>query len=261
MNAPILPEKPIIALLSDFGNRDYYVSSMKGLLLSACKYVNIIDLSHEISHQDVMHGALFLHCLGRDFPEGSIITAVVDPGVGSNRAAIAGYDDHYYFVGPDNGLFSLLASPESKWFKLPIPESSTKTFHGRDIFAPAAAAIASHTELERLGTPIETINKIAIPTVSISHSNIDGEIIYKDAFGNMITNITPNLSENSDTLTIESAEKSSYKARRVSSYHQGESDELIFLKGSWNFIEVAVKNNSAAKLFSLSVGDKVSIRK
>ena len=145
----------IVTLLTDFGTADGYVAEMKGVILSAAPEVALVDVTHDVSAQDVECGRLALARYWRRFPPGTVHVAVVDPGVGSWRAALAVESDGRWLLGPDNGLLSpALLVAGARAVALPVPQRAAPTFHGRDVFAPAAAALATGAPLDALGTQI-----------------------------------------------------------------------------------------------------------
>src|SRR5690349_15236963 len=178
--------RPIITLLTDFGTADGYVAELKGVLLSAAPDVTIVDLSHDIPPHDVESARLAVARYWRRFPSGTVHIVVVDPGVGSDRNALAVNSDDRFFVGPDNGVLSpaLLASG-ARALTLPIPPSASATCHGRDVFAPAAAHLASGTAIDALGGPcLDPVVRRTPEARRAGDGSVMGEIIAIDRFGN-----------------------------------------------------------------------------
>ena len=264
------PSIPIITLLTDFGTTDYFVGTVKGVILSANPAAQIVDITHEIPPQDVEAAAFTLLAAHASFPSGTIHVAVVDPGVGSSRRAIGIKVRGQFFIGPDNGIFSYVcdgASPEvfqitnQKYFRQP----TSATFHGRDIFAPVAAAIASGVEPAELGTPITDLIKLpALAPITTRDGKIKGRIIHIDRFGNCITNVTRD--ERPDDL-IGSGASLRIKGKTVSSFRKffaekpAGREKLFGILGSAGFLEIAVTNGSAAKLLKAKRGDGVVVSK
>ncbi len=251
----------LIALLTDFGLKDGFVGSVKGVIKSI-NNVDIIDITHEISSFDVLEGALILSASYKYFPKYTIFLCVVDPGVGTNRNAIVVRTNNYTFVAPDNGLISLaledeniekIIKIENRDFFLP---SDTNTFHGRDIFAPVAAYLSLGIPVESFGTELKNIKKIEIPE-PINYSNyIEGQIIKFDKFGNAITNLK----------TLPSAFKKASVANTpikgvINSFLEGEKGKLYLIKGSFGFYEIVSPLESAKDKFNLKIGDKIYIEK
>ncbi|HTG01788.1 MAG TPA: SAM-dependent chlorinase/fluorinase [Nitrospirota bacterium] len=186
----------IVTLITDFGSKDPFTGSIKGVILKINPQAQIVDISNEIAPQDVWEAAYVLKTAGSYFPKGTVHLAVVDPGVGSNRRPIIAVTESYYYVGPDNGLFSLIYRDAerlrvhhitSTHYFLPNPGS---TFHGRDIFAPVAAWLAKGIPSGNFGEEITDYVKLNIPEPKVAGSTIDGHVVYVDRFGNLITNIT-----------------------------------------------------------------------
>lgn len=187
---------PIITLTSDFGSRDYFTASVKGVILKINPTAQLIDISHEIAPQDIWESAYVLKQAYSYFPKGSVHLAVVDPGVGTSRRPIIVVTESYYFVGPDNGLFSLIYQEAERirvhhitagHYFLPNPGP---TFHGRDIFAPVAAWLAKGIPSGNFGDEITDYAKLNVPLPKVTENNIDGHVVHIDRFGNIITSIT-----------------------------------------------------------------------
>jgi S-adenosyl-L-methionine hydrolase (adenosine-forming) len=246
----------LIALLTDFGLRDPYVAAMKGVIASRCG-ARVEDLSHEIAPFDVWSGAFFLRAAVPYWPAGTIFVAVIDPGVGTSRRILAIERDGRTFLAPDNGVLALVAGPpavsvENDAFFL--PEGST-TFHGRDRFAPVAAAIASGTPLHELGPRVDTIVALDYAPPSYDCARAEGTIVSVDRFGNLVTDIDaarlpfPRFAARAGAHTI---------ARLARAYGDG-GDGAFLIVGSTGCIEISVANASAAALLQLSRGDRVTI--
>src|SRR4051812_36797212 len=181
----------IVTLLTDFGTVDGYVAEMKGVILSSAPDVTVVDVTHDVPPQDVERARLTLARVWRRFPAGTIHVVVVDPGVGSARAALCVESDGRFLVGPDNGVLSpSLLIPSARVIELPLPATASTTFHGRDVFAPCAAALARGESLESLGQPAvsPTIRRTPEPTRR-ANGELDGEVILIDRFGNCVTNL------------------------------------------------------------------------
>jgi S-adenosylmethionine hydrolase len=186
----------IVTLTSDFGNKDSFAGSMKGVLLKINPQTQIVDISHEIGPQDIWEAAFTLKTAYNYFPKGTVHLAVVDPGVGSGRRPIIVVTESYYFVGPDNGIFSLIFQEAERLRVHHITASHYylsnpgPTFHGRDIFAPVAAWLTKGIPSGNFGEEIEDYVKLNVPVPKKSPNGIDGHVIHIDRFGNLITNIT-----------------------------------------------------------------------
>jgi S-adenosylmethionine hydrolase len=241
----------IITLLTDFGTADAYVGEVKGALVSAAPSARLIDIAHDIEKFDTNGARLALARYWRRFPRGTVHLAVVDPGVGSDRAALAVASSGYFLVGPDSGLLSpaLLIGGE-RVVRLPVPPSASNTFHGRDVFAPAAAALAVGTPLDSLGEPVHDPVVLRTPEPRrLADGSIEGEIIHIDHFGNAITNIL-----GTTEGTVRAREHSIPVMRTYASVGL---DQPLALTGSNGLVEIAVRNGSAAAMLQLSRGDKV----
>ena len=186
----------LITLLTDFGTRDSFVASMKGIILKTNPQAQIVDITHEIAPQDVWEAAFTLANTYQQFPKGTIHLAVVDPGVGSGRKPIIVITESYYFVGPDNGLFSLVYRDAERIRVQQITaghyflQSTGPTFHGRDVFAPVAAWLSKGIPSGNFGEEITNFVKLNVPATKRTETGIDGHVVHIDRFGNLITNIT-----------------------------------------------------------------------
>jgi len=246
--------RPIITLLTDFGTADGYVAELKGVLLSSAPDVTIVDLSHEIPPQDVESARLAVARYWRRFPNGTVHIIVVDPGVGSDRSALAVSSDDRFLVGPDNGVLSpaLLASG-SRAVSLPIPPSASATFHGRDVFAPAAAHLATGTAIGALGRPcLDPLVRRTPEAKRAGDGSVIGEIIAIDRFGNAISNlIAPRGGR------IESRGRSMPILR---TYADGPVGDIIALVGSSGFVEIAQRDGNAARALEITRGTRITLR-
>jgi S-adenosyl-L-methionine hydrolase (adenosine-forming) len=256
---------PIITLLTDFGLKDTYVASMKGVILTVCPNVRLIDISHLVPPQDVRAGAFLLASVYHDFPPGAIHLAVIDPGVGTVRQGLAIEADRHLFVGPDNGLFSEVLRSASTWeaFSLEDPAfwrpTLSKTFHGRDIFAPVAAHLASGLAPHALGPPC-TPQMAPWDYAVDTGEEIRGEIIHIDNFGNAVTNVSSEMIERfapDSPIAVRIARLSI--SRLFDTYGDQEPGAVMALIGSSRRLEIAVNQGSAAKICGLHCGDPVSI--
>lgn len=245
---------PLITLLTDFGTADGYVAEVKGVLLSLAPDAQAIDLSHDIAPQDVEAARLAVARYWRRFPAGTVHMVVVDPGVGSSRAAIAVRNDDRFLVGPDNGVLSpALLTPGAQVVSLPVPEDAAPTFHGRDVFAPAAAALASGASLASLGAPHASPQVRRTPEVVREPDGaLRGEVIVIDRFGNIITNIVGH-----HTGTIRIGNKD-IPVRR--SYSEVDRGETVAVTGSSGLLEIAVRDGNAAELHRITRGMPVYAR-
>lgn len=246
--------RPIITLLTDFGTADGYVAEMKGVLLSGAPEARLVDVTHDIAPQDVEAGRLAIARYWRRYPAGTVHLAVVDPGVGTARAAIAVASDGRFLVGPDNGLLSpALLFSGAQAVALPLPPGASATFHGRDVFAPAAARLAAGAPLDALGRPFEEpiVRRTPEPRRRPDGA-IEGEVITVDRFGNAVTNL---LAPRGGVLEVAGTR---LPVRR--SYGDVAPRELTALVGSNGLLEVAQRDGSAAEQLGLRRGSPVVLR-
>jgi len=246
----------IITLTTDFGPGEY-VGAMKGVIYSNCPDVRIVDISHDIEKFNIYQAAAYVFSSCSHFPVGTVHVVVVDPGVGTKRRGVIIKTSAHYYVGPDNGVFSLVEDI-LKVFEIKAAPKS-QTFHGRDVFAPIAAKLACGESPSEFGDEIAGITRV-IGKSGIKEGAIVGEVIYVDAFGNIITNITEvdGLKYGSAvTVEIHGTEKN---ARFVESYGFANEGELVCLIGSSGFLEVAVSQGDAGKLLDVKSGEKVVIK-
>ncbi len=243
--------RPILTLLSDFGTADGYVAEMKGVLLSIAPGAQLVDLTHEIPPQDVELARLTIARCWRRFPAGTVHLAVVDPGVGTARACLAVESDGRFLVGPDNGILSpalLLAGARA--VSIAVPPSASQTFHGRDVFAPAAAALVTGVPLDSLGDPADSpIVKRTKEAVRREDGAVLGEVIAIDRFGNAITNLL------GARAGVVAAGGRPVPIR--STYADVASGAPVALSGSSGLLEVAVRDGSAAATLGLTRGSTI----
>ena len=244
----------IITLITDFGMEDSYVGVMKGVILSIRRDATIIDISHQIRPGEVLHAALMIRDAYRFFPEGTVHVAVVDPGVGSKRRPLLIVADGHFFIGPDNGIFQAILTAHAKKevihlqnskFFLPKPSS---TFHGRDLFAPAAAHLLSGTKPLEMGAPIHDPEHLEMPSVQRTETSLHGRIVHIDHFGNLITNIhASEMSHFGDKrdLVIQVGDLSIKGVQRT--YSEVPEGHLLALVGSSDFLEIAVNSGRASE--------------
>jgi S-adenosylmethionine hydrolase len=256
--------QPIITLTTDFGTASPYVAVMKGVILSINAAARIVDLTHAIRPQDVRHASYFLGTAAPHFPPLTIHVCVVDPGVGSDRAAICVRTDPHYLVGPDNGVFTgLFRHHAPKWVRqLAEPRYWLKnppadTFHGRDIFAPVAAHLSLGVDSARLGP--ELSDPVLLPTRSaVTYGNQwRGEVQFVDDFGNLITNI-PGCKLKSKPSRV-SIGGTPIVLKAVRTYAEAALGELVYLVSSDGFVEIAEVMGSAARRLGVAAGAEVEV--
>jgi S-adenosylmethionine hydrolase len=245
---------PIITLLTDFGTADSYVAETKGALLCAAPHATLVDLSHDVPPGDVA-GAQFL--LSRSwfrFPTGTVHLAVVDPGVGGPRRALAVASSKHFFVGPDNGLFTPVLDG-ARVVALEVRAVAAPTFHGRDVFAPAAGALAAGAALASLGEAIANPTRLAPPTPAVRDGVLVGTVLHVDRFGTLVTNL-PATAVAPDT-TIRILDRVVGPLRRT--FADVPSGALLALVGSGGTVEIAARDASAARLLGVGRGAAVGL--
>lgn len=251
----------IITLLSDFGGSDWYVGAIKGVILSRCSSCRLIDLTHEIPPGEILAGALVLLGVYAYYPEGTVHLAVVDPGVGGPRRPILVQAAAQWFVGPDNGLFGPILQKEGKGMVRHLQreglflEPVSATFHGRDIFAPVAAFLASGGNPETLGPGIDEWDPMELPSPQVGQDEISGQIIYVDRFGNGITNIRRDqVVQYLGSMCAEVL----IGNRRLGVMHRTYVDvpkgQALALIGSSGFLEISVHDDDARAILGLEPG-------
>ncbi|MDA1080873.1 MAG: SAM-dependent chlorinase/fluorinase [Gemmatimonadetes bacterium] len=243
----------VVTLLSDFGTVDGYVAEMKAVIASLAPDANIVDATHDIPAQDVARARLTLARYWRRFPRGTVHLAVVDPGVGTRRVALAVASDGRFLVGPDNGVLSAAFGVEGAYaVQLDVPGGAAPTFHGRDVFAPAAARLAAGEPIEILGRRYRPSVVLNTPVpVRSDDGTQSGEVIAIDRFGNAITNL-----EATAATDVSVAGRSVPVVRTFSDVGVGEECALV---GSAGLLEIAVRDGSAAVALGLGVGMPVIV--
>lgn len=271
-----------IALITDFGTQDIYVGVMKGVIRGIYAEVDVIDVTHGISPQSVREGALALLHSYRYFPAGTTFLVIVDPGVGSQRRPLVVKAGGYTFIAPDNGILTYVMAEmrnfqahllENPRYRLP---NVSHTFHGRDIFAPAAAHLAAGVDVSRFGPPVEELFQLPQPSLEISENRLVGEVTHIDHFGNLITSIGwlrhveeerllldpmlgkgPAMSFHADHVVVRVHNETIYGVRH--SFHEGARGELMAHVDSNNYLEIAINQGNAAQRLQAAVGDIIEV--
>jgi S-adenosylmethionine hydrolase len=255
----------IVTLTTDFGTADWFVGTIRGVILGIAPRAKVVDISHEIPGGDIRAGAFALAASYRFFPRKAIHVAVVDPGVGSHRTAIAVQTADYFFVGPDNGVLSLALAKEriksihrltnEKFFLQPV----SQTFHGRDVFAPVAAHLCEDVAIRKFGPEQKYFTRLDWSGPRQSRGTIQGEVVYIDRFGNAITNIgsgvLAQLKQPSLVIFVEHKRLCPVKGF----YQAVPSGKPVGVIGSSGFLEIAINGGSAAQKFGLKIGDAVEV--
>jgi hypothetical protein len=273
----------IVTLTTDFGIADGYVGVMKGVILPIAPDVRLVDLSHHISPQDVCQAAYLLYTVVPFFPPDTVHVVVVDPGVGTQRRAIALWTPLGTFVGPDNGLFTYLLTEVREWRAVELANPAyrlarvSNTFHGRDLFSPAAAHLAAGVPLEDLGPPVTDLVSLPLPRLEVGPDGVAGELLHADRFGNLITSIgrlrwdggdlvltpafrrdpTPPIRFSAAEARVELAGRTVTGIHRT--YGEARLGELIALVGSEGFLEIAVRQGSAQEVLGVRRGEGVGV--
>ena len=253
----------IVTLITDFGTRDGYVGEMKGVLLERCPTASLVDVTHDIEPGDIPGAAWVLGRIWGRFPEGTVHLVVVDPGVGGDRRAVALEHDGRWFVGPDNGLVTRAISGEpSRACSIDSESlglaSVSVTFHGRDLFAPAAAWLAGGGGLDRVGRAIDPAElvRLEFPAPERAGLAVRGHVWHVDRFGNLITDVPGAWVSPTALVEVGGEEVSGLRTH----YGAGEDGELLAFIGSGGTLEISVRNGSAAERLSAGRGDRVNVR-
>lgn len=261
--------RPLVTFLSDFGTADWFVGVVHGVLLETCPEVRIVDLTHHIPPGDTVRASFVVEVATPDFGPGTVHLVVVDPGVGTGRRALAVRARGQYFVGPDNGVLEWALSAadaevreltDIALFRQPV----SRTFHGRDVFAPVAARLACGLDFASLGPVVGNAMRLAIPTPQVVNGELQGRIMFVDRFGNLLTNLTerqladkfPNVSP--DQLEVEAAGCVIRGLARA--YADAPVGSTVAILDSSGRLEIAQVRGDASQRLGLSVRDDVRVR-
>lgn len=260
--------RPVIAFLTDFGSADHYAGTMKGVVLGICPDATLVDISHDIPAHDVLEGALQLAAACRYFPAGTIFVAVVDPGVGSARRGIAADTGDYKFVAPDNGVLTAVLRdlPPKRIVELTerryARPTVSRTFEGRDRFAPAAAWLAKGIQLPALGRPVHDYVRLDLAGAEVDGDTLRGRVVRVDRFGNLITSLDRRSVEKfAEGYAIAIAVEGQPVERVVATYAEMAPGEVCALYGSTDHLELAEAGASAAARLGLARGAEVLVRR
>lgn len=256
----------LITLTTDFGVGSPYVAAMKGAILSINPAATLVDITHTVCPQDIRHGALILADVTDRFPAGTIHVAVVDPGVGTDRAIVCACLGRQTYVAPDNGLLSLVARRAAPGLLIRLADPAywlqpvSATFHGRDIMAPAAGWLSLGLDPRRLGPPVERLADLEWPEPRATEGRVEGEVLAVDSFGNLITNVpgdmlTAACADDRTAVTCGAGRASGI----VRTYADRLKGELIALVGSTGRLELAIVGGSAAEVLRVGPGHPVTI--
>ncbi len=256
----------LVTLLTDFGTRDAFVGIMKGVMLSIDPTLHLIDLTHDIPAQAVDVGGLVLRSAVPYFPDGTVHLAVVDPGVGTARAPIAVRTDRALLVGPDNGLLAPAVAALGGARAVHVIENTTltrqppsRTFHGRDLFAPAAAHLARGAAIASLGTARPAVAPASLPEAVVSTDAVRGAVVYIDRFGNLLTNVERHAVDTFRHLSLSVRVAEMVTVPLCATYADVAPGDLVALWSSWDTIEIAVRDGSAAARLGVARGAVVTV--
>jgi S-adenosylmethionine hydrolase len=253
---------PIITLTTDFGAASPYVAAMKGVVLALNPAARLVDLTHQVPPQDVRHAGFFLAQAVPPFPRGVIHVVVVDPGVGTDRALLCAEVDGHRLLAPDNGCWTLLGGRAERVIRLAERrfwrDTVSATFHGRDILAPTAAHLSLGVDPRELGPEVDEWVKLDVSVPRRGANSVQGEVIFIDDFGNLISNIPAEGLQRPDVLIVG---KKTFRRRFrwVRSYAEAEPGTLVVLASSAGLLEVAVSQGNAARRLKVQVGTPVTI--
>ncbi len=258
---------PVITLLTDFGLKDPYVGSMKGVILRINPWCTLVDITHQVTPHDLKEGAFTLANAFSTFPKGTIHIAVVDPGVGSPRKPILLVTQSYFFIGPDNGIFTFVVKREkvkkavaltnSKYF---LPQVST-TFHGRDIFAPVAAHLSLGVKPRAFGHVMDSWTEFLFREPEKKEGRLIGEVFHIDTFGNLISNIDRRQLfqfSKRHPIMVRVGKRTIQGLRK--GYWEGKKNEPIALIGSGDFLEISLREGNAQRLLKVGKGNRVLVQ-
>jgi S-adenosylmethionine hydrolase len=259
--------RPIITLTTDYGTNDHLVGTLKGVILKICPEANLVDITHNVTPYDLLDGTLAIGSAYSYFPARTIHVVVVDPGVGTERRPLLVTGENQYFVAPDNGVLSLVYEREESilvrhanvehYYLQPV----SKTFHGRDVFAPLAAWLAKGSQAAAMGEEITDYKKFAMPRPKPAEGSSKGVVLRVDSFGNLITNFRP---EDLPPAAIESGSinlqvGSQAVTRLVDTFAKGNPGEAFAYIGSNGFVEIGVNRGNASKALGASRGVQVTL--
>ena len=259
--------RPIVTLTTDYGTNDHLVGVMKGVLLTINPEVTVVDITHGVIAHDILDGALAIGQAYKYFPPKTIHVVVVDPGVGTERRPILVASDQHYFVAPDNGVLSSVYDQtealhvwhiiSEHYFRQPV----SKTFHGRDIFAPVAAWLSKSWQTSAFGEAITDFTRFAIPRPKTTGNTIRGVVLRVDQFGNLITNLrvedVPALASADGKCTIQAGP--AVVTKIVGTFAEGASGEAVGVIGSSGYLEICVNKTNAARTLGIGRGTEVTV--
>jgi len=262
-------QNPVITLTTDFGYKDPFVGIIKGVILKINPAAKVFDITHGISPQNIFEASLVLEISYNAFPHDTIHVAIVDPGVGSSRRPILAVTENYFFIGPDNGIFSRIFALAERLTVFHITaehyflKQDGSTFQGKDIFAPIAGSLSKGVDISHFGDPITDFKKLSIPSPQLTGKNvIDGEVVYIDRFGNTMTNIPKEKISEMTGSNSENKIKVLIKGKEIpfkTYYAEVKDTGLYALINSFGYLELFVRNGNASRSFGIKTGDKVGV--
>ncbi|MCX7726192.1 MAG: S-adenosyl-l-methionine hydroxide adenosyltransferase family protein [Chitinispirillaceae bacterium] len=256
----------IISLITDFGLKGWYVAEMKAAILSISPSATIIDITHEVPACDIRYAAFTLNACFRTFPKNTLFCVVVDPGVGSSRKALVIKTENYFFIGPDNGVFSWALRDERdvkirtiENQKLFLKSDISSTFNGRDIFAPITAHLANGISFDKIGPEVDSYQKIPYPIFTVENRTILAEIVFVDHFGNLITSVKSNVISEKPQEIILYTEGRKYTLPFRDFFAAVEEGHPLIYIGSAGYLEIGINKGNAAEFFNLKGGDYIKL--
>ncbi|HEX9726933.1 MAG TPA: SAM-dependent chlorinase/fluorinase [Gemmatimonadales bacterium] len=245
----------IVTLLTDFGLSDSYVAEIKAAMLAVADDIRFIDITHEIALGDVQSAQYLLDRTWHRFPVGSVHVAIVDPGVGTSRRAIAAQSHGHCFVAPDNGILTTVLDGATV-VELPVRDQAAPTFHGRDVFAPAAAQLAAGIAIEEVGRPFDGWHRVPLPVARLIGGDMVGAVVHVDGFGTLVSNVrgedlAPDAVVTVGTVVVGPLQRT---------FGDVESGELLGFVGSAGTVEIAVRDASAVHQLGVGVGTVVRVK-
>ena len=254
----------IVTFTTDFGFSDGYVGAMKGVVLSLSPTATLVDITHGIGAQDVVGGAMALAQAAPLFPPGTIHVAVVDPGVGGQRADVAVEAGGFFFVGPDNGLLSLAAPPPRRVHRIEAAsfrrEPISPTFHGRDVFAPTAGRLAAGAPVSSAGPPLPALVELEPPLVRRLGDRVEGTVTHVDSFGNLITSLAAAVVPPEARVELLGSE-GTFKPAFGTTFADVAPGSLVAYIGSSGYLEIGLRDGAAAELTGAARGSTVRLRR
>jgi S-adenosyl-L-methionine hydrolase (adenosine-forming) len=260
-----MSDRPILTLTTDFGLRDFYAGALKGSILTINPGIQVIDVAHTITGHDVLEAAFIIRGFYRSFPKGTAHVAVVDPGVGGARRPILVESKDYYFIGPDNGIFSYVYQMEGTFRVVHLTATQhfaagvSDTFHGRDIFGPVAAHLLDGLDPRWLGQEITDFTRLPLPEVTAAGNRVAGQVVYVDRFGNLVTNIEGAMLAAAAGRRLRVSAGAAVIDGLSQSYDRVAPGAPVALVGSLQTLEISVNRGSASAVLGLARGAEVRV--